>query len=264
MNGQTLQKAFVPLPGHATAVYTGSGLDHYHHSDWLRSARFTSSPSRAYISSVAYAPYGETYAQYGTADPSFTGMNPDTVSDDYDFLFREYSIEGRWLSPDPGGLDAVNPSNPQSWNRYAYVLGTPLVFVDPFGLCGQVGETPWGDYNYGYSSCLPNYPGLFNFYPCFGFLGYWHFGCPQRANPPKTSNDDQKKQEEERKKRRAACVQAATQKRRAERWKAANNRAKEFNKRFSRNELRPAFRWVRHWRPRSICIYPGVRGLHNP
>src|SRR5260221_7772361 len=29
MNGQTLQKAFVPLPGGAAAVYTSTGLDHY-------------------------------------------------------------------------------------------------------------------------------------------------------------------------------------------------------------------------------------------
>ena len=52
MSGQTLQKAFVPLPGQATAVYTSTGLDHYRHSDWLGSARLTSSPSRTYVSSV--------------------------------------------------------------------------------------------------------------------------------------------------------------------------------------------------------------------
>jgi hypothetical protein len=37
-------------------------------------------------------------------------------------------------SPDPGGLSAVNPSNPQSWNRYAYVLNDPLSNIDPLGL----------------------------------------------------------------------------------------------------------------------------------
>ena len=34
---------------------------------------------------------------------------------------RELSSVGRWLSPDPAGLSAVDPSNPQSWNRYVYV-----------------------------------------------------------------------------------------------------------------------------------------------
>lgn len=139
MNGQTLQKAFIPLSGQATAIYTSSGLDHYRHSDWLgsaRGARLTSSPSRAYISSMAYAPFGETDAPSGTTDPSFTGKNLDTVSTDYDFLFREYSNEGRWPSPDPdpAGLAAADPTNPQSWNRYAYVLNNPLGLVDPLGL----------------------------------------------------------------------------------------------------------------------------------
>jgi len=134
MSGQSLLKAFIPLPGQATAVYTSSGLDHYRHSDWLGSARLTSSPSQAYLSSVAYAPFGETYAQSGTADLSFTGQNQDTVSGDYDFLFREYSMQGRWASPDPVGLAAVDRSNPQSWNRYAYVLDNPLIYVDLAGL----------------------------------------------------------------------------------------------------------------------------------
>ena len=29
---------------------------------------------------------------------------------------------------------SVNGTNPQTWNRYAYVLNMPLRFVDPFGL----------------------------------------------------------------------------------------------------------------------------------
>src|SRR6266851_2478156 len=53
MSGQSLVKAFVPLPGQATAVYTSSGLDHYRHSDWLGSARLTSSPSRSYVNGLA-------------------------------------------------------------------------------------------------------------------------------------------------------------------------------------------------------------------
>jgi RHS repeat-associated protein len=132
--GQTLQKAFVPLPGQAIAVYTSGGLDHYRHSDWLGSARLTSSPSRTVLSTTAYAPFGETYAQSGTLDLSFTGQNPDTVSGDYDFLFREYSTQGRWSKPDPAGLASVDPANPQSFNRYAYVRNSPLNLIDPLGL----------------------------------------------------------------------------------------------------------------------------------
>ncbi len=138
MTGQTLKNVFVNLPGKAAAVYTSAGLDHYRHSDWLGSARLTSSPSRTYLYSVAYAPFGETYGQpnSGTPDPSFTGQNSDTVSEDYDFLAREYSTQSRWPSPDPAGQAAVDPMNPQSWNRYANVMNNPLAVVDPTGLDG--------------------------------------------------------------------------------------------------------------------------------
>jgi len=134
MNGQTLKQAFVALPGKAVAVYTGTGLDHYRHSDWLGSSRLTSSPSRTVLSTVAYAPFGETYAQSGTPDASFTGMDSDITSGDYDFQYREYSSQGRWPSPDPAGKKSANLRNPQSWNRYAYVLNNPLGFTDPLGL----------------------------------------------------------------------------------------------------------------------------------
>jgi RHS repeat-associated protein len=52
----------------------------------------------------------------------------------YDFLFREYSMQGRWPSPDPAGLAAVDLSDPQSLDRYAYVLNDPLNLIDPLGL----------------------------------------------------------------------------------------------------------------------------------
>jgi RHS repeat-associated protein len=133
MNGTTLKKAFIALPGNATAIYTSAGLDHYWHTDWLGSARLAASPTRVVLSTVAYAPFGETYTSSGTPDLSFTGQDPDTTSGDYDFLSREYSNEGRWASPDPAGLAAVDPTTPQSWNRYAYVENDPCEFTDPLG-----------------------------------------------------------------------------------------------------------------------------------
>ena len=138
MNGQTLIKAFVYLPGGETAIYNSSGLAYYRHPDWLGSSRLTSTASQTVYSTSAYAPYGEQYALNGTADASFTGQNADTASTLYDFAFREHSpTQGRWISPDPAGLAAVDPTNPQSWNRYGYVMNQPLGFVDPSGLCGE-------------------------------------------------------------------------------------------------------------------------------
>ena len=135
MNAQTLTKAFVPLPLGDTAVYAASGLAYYRHGDWLGSSRFASTPSRGKYFDVAYAPYGEDYANSGTTDLSFTGQNQDTTTGMYDFLNREYHpVQGRWISPDPAGLAAVDMSNPQTWNRYGYVANMPLTSIDPLGL----------------------------------------------------------------------------------------------------------------------------------
>jgi RHS repeat-associated protein len=138
MNGQSLTKAFAPLPDGGIAAYTSSGLAYYRHPDWLGSSRLASTPARGLYADTAYAPFGEQYAQSGTADPSFTGQNQDTASNLFDFLYREQSpIQGRWISPDAAGLRAVSTTNPQSWNRYAYVLNNSLVLIDSLGLCGE-------------------------------------------------------------------------------------------------------------------------------
>lgn len=138
--------------GGATAIYNSSALAYYRHSDWLGSSRLTSTAGRALYSSMAYAPFGEQYATSGTPDPSFTGQNSDTVASLYDFTFREHSpSQGRWISPDPAGLAAVDPTNPQTWNRYAYVANSPLSYIDPLGLF--VSECWW------YANCDAQYFG---------------------------------------------------------------------------------------------------------
>jgi RHS repeat-associated protein len=135
MNGQTLVKAFAVLPDGAVAAYTPSGLAYYRHPDWLGSSRLASTPSRTIYADAAYAPFGEAYSQSGATDLSFTGQDQDTVPGLFDFLYREYSsTQGRWVSPDPAGLAATDINDPQSWNRYAYVRNTPLIFVDQTGL----------------------------------------------------------------------------------------------------------------------------------
>lgn len=134
MNGQTLVKAFVPLPGGAQAVYGPSGILYYGHSDHLGSIRLGSTSSRTLSFDLAYAPFGETYASSGAADPDFTGQRQDTVSGVYDFPAREYSNEGRWASPDPSGPAAFHRTDPQTINRYVYGRNTPLSVIDPTGL----------------------------------------------------------------------------------------------------------------------------------
>ncbi len=139
MNHQTVSKAFAPLPAGSAAVYAGSTLAWYRHPDWLGSSWITSLASGTDRRSrdVVYSPFGDIASESGTgtADRNFTGQNQDLSGIFYDFPAREYSQgEGRWISPDPAGLAAVDPANPQSWNRYAYVNNSPLNLIDPTGM----------------------------------------------------------------------------------------------------------------------------------
>jgi len=137
MNGQTSTQAFVKLAGGATAVYSGGTLAWYRHPDWLGSSRIASTQGQTvyYDGEASYAPFGESPTETGNIDHNFTGQNQDLTSILYDFPAREYHAgEGRWISPDPAGLAAADPSTPQSWNRYAYVLNDPTSNVDPYGL----------------------------------------------------------------------------------------------------------------------------------
>jgi RHS repeat-associated protein len=126
---------WIPLPGGATAVYVGGNLQNYWHSDWLASARFGSTPGRGMFSDRAFAPFGEPYASAGNTSQSYAGLLQNLVPDLFETPNREYHpTQGRWITPDPGGSAAVDPTNPQTWNRYAYVLNNPLTATDPLGL----------------------------------------------------------------------------------------------------------------------------------
>lgn len=156
MNGITVQQYYVPLAAGVQAVFNASGLQYYRHADWLGSSRFASSGGGLVIYDRAYAPYGEIYAESyeTTTNRSFTGQTQDTfagTTGNYDFLFRQQSSsQGRWLTPDPAGLAAVDITNPQTWNRYAYVMNNPLSYVDPLGLdCGSGTSSSFVDHEDG-------------------------------------------------------------------------------------------------------------------
>ncbi len=153
MNSQSVQKYIVPLTGGVQAVYNASGFQYVRHADWLGSSRLQLDWNGNLIGDRAYAPIAETYVETGTADRSFTGQTQDVLAGSqgiYDFHFRQQaSSQGRWLVPDPAGLAAVDITNPQTWNRYAYVGNNPLSRVDPLGLdydylyCGSGGCTDY-------------------------------------------------------------------------------------------------------------------------
>jgi RHS repeat-associated protein len=73
-----------------------------------------------------------------------TGKERDTESGlDY-FEARYYgSSMGRFMSPDPTGLQYADIKNPQSFNLYSYVRNNPLMYIDPTGK-----ECVWDDGSY--------------------------------------------------------------------------------------------------------------------
>ena len=136
INSASSNTAYFPLPGGATEVSIGS-TKNFLHKDWLGSARLATTPvGRVLTFDRAFAPFGEMYTNFGASDKlDFTGDTQDIVAGLFDTDNRElHPNQGRWISPDPAGMDATDPGNPQTWNLYAYVANNPLAFADPSGL----------------------------------------------------------------------------------------------------------------------------------
>ena len=119
-------------------VTSGGGVYHYF-GDALGSSRVIVpyGQNTACYDADFYAFGGEkNYVNTCTPVPAnnykFTGMERDAESGNDHTQFRQYIPNlGRWLSPDPLGGDITNP---QSLNRYAYVLNNPTNLRDPLGL----------------------------------------------------------------------------------------------------------------------------------
>ena len=132
------------LDGKQIAYRSSDGTTYFEHQDYLGTERMRTDYTGAVGSSFVSLPFGDGYAgtvikPAGDQDSlHFAGLDQDVNSSNAPIAehaqFREYSfMQGRWLSPDPyeGSYDI---SNPQSLNRYAYVLNNPLAYIDPWGL----------------------------------------------------------------------------------------------------------------------------------
>jgi RHS repeat-associated protein len=117
------------------ATYYG-GTTYFEHSDWLGTVRALSDPSGTRDGICTGLPYGDLLNCSGSSlTMHFTDQLHDFESDLEHFLFRQYNpTQGRWMTPAPAGMAAADPANPQSWNRYAYVMNNPLNATDPLGL----------------------------------------------------------------------------------------------------------------------------------
>jgi len=115
------------------------GTTEFEHQDWTGTERARTGVGNpgSVVGAYSSLPFGDDYqvtSGYDNDPYHFATLDQDNSANDH-AQFREYSnMDGRWFSPDPypGSYD---PSNPQSFNRYAYVLNNPLSFIDPLGLC---------------------------------------------------------------------------------------------------------------------------------
>jgi RHS repeat-associated protein len=129
---------YVYLNGNLLAQYANS-TTYFVHKDHLGSTRLVTGVNQAISDNLDFLPFGEQYSGSSVTTHKFTGDERDSETSLDHTLFRKYSSQlGRWTSPDPlgGSVD-----NPQSLNRYSYVLDNPLNYVDPLGLDFY---QPWG------------------------------------------------------------------------------------------------------------------------
>jgi RHS repeat-associated protein len=126
---------YVYLNGGLLAQYQGS-TTHFAHADHLGSTHLLTGLDQSVVQNLDFLPFGElNSSDSGINNHEFTGDERDSETGLDHTWFRQYSSPlGRWMHPDPAGLAAVDITNPQSWNRYSYVLNSPLNLVDPLGL----------------------------------------------------------------------------------------------------------------------------------
>ncbi len=105
-----------------------------------QSVRVSTDSTGSNVRSFGNYPYGEVWYETGTASKlKFTTYERDAESTNDYAMARSYVNRfGRFLMTDPLSGDTANP---QSLNRYAYVIDDPTNLSDPSGECYMSGYT---------------------------------------------------------------------------------------------------------------------------
>jgi RHS repeat-associated protein len=145
--------------GQMVAEYTdasrqGAGGTSYLTTDTLGSPRVVTDNRGSAIARHDYLAFGEELSigrgqvsAYGAGAlrQQFTGQERDSESGLDFFKARYYSsAHGRFTGVDPLATSA-RPPNPQTWNRYAYVINNPMRFIDPTGMSSEDATTSTPD-----------------------------------------------------------------------------------------------------------------------
>lgn len=116
----------------------------FHHTNVLGTERQRTNQSGAIVDFLSSFAYGDGASEsnsdkQGAAEDNnqFTSQEYDSETNTIHFQYRQYaSTQGRWMSPDPYA-GSYSWKNPQSLNRYTYVLNNPFSLTDPSGLLCQ-------------------------------------------------------------------------------------------------------------------------------
>ena len=133
-------------------IYT-SGETWFHHVNNIGSRTMMTAHYGNVTQDMVFYPFGGLWQNWGGGGLEFADLPYRDTTTNIDLtMFRVSSPNlGRWHSPDPMGGDITNP---QSLNRYAYVMNDPTALIDPLGLdpCTSANTGPGGSF-----ACSPQH-----------------------------------------------------------------------------------------------------------
>jgi len=126
---------------------------YYHVSDWLGTRRMQTDSTGAVDFTCTNLPHGDARncnGSFNATQQEFDGWEYDQETG-LDYAHARYYNNRlyRFMTADPAGLAAVDWSNPQSLNRYAFVGGNPVNYTDPSGAMVQYQRPGQGDFGAG-------------------------------------------------------------------------------------------------------------------
>ncbi len=137
------------LGGQRVAMRSPDGTITYLHPDHLDSASLSTDAAGAVVARQRYYPFGAIRDETGNSptDFGFTGQRLDASTGLMYYRARYYAPGlGRFVQAD---TMVPNPGNPQSFNRYAYVMNNPLRYTDPSGYFSEDQIREYLTYQYG-------------------------------------------------------------------------------------------------------------------
>jgi len=130
-NGSACSKYI--LAGGTRIALKGGTDTLYYHQDHLGSSRIVTNKDGNKVEEVHYLPFGAAQSDTGTVSVNhkYTSQEFDAETGLYYYNARYYNpVLGRFINAD---TIVPDPTNPQSLNRYSYVINNPLVYTDPSG-----------------------------------------------------------------------------------------------------------------------------------